>query len=194
MKNDSTQTVQRNSKSLESSRGRRSFAIATITVTALIGLVWFVFHDQPIAISPEPPPVVMTERRLQNGVLCKASMNATSPKWESLSILVGDKALKLPTEAFEDLPAFEYPLTTAFAEAAEEIYFLVAGGKDESAWTAKLTIHDGQIVERELTVAGKEPVNRRFADPHQDITDLKPLIRSEPVIVVKEANIKIAQP
>lgn len=194
MKSLPAQTKLQNSKSSISVNGRQTLAAASIIVTAFIGLAWFVFHDRPITRSLETPPLILTERQLQNGVVCIATMAAVTPKWENLSILVGDSALKLPAEAFEELPAFGPTLTTAFAEAAGDIYFLVAGGKDESAWTCKLTIHDGHIVEREHAAAGKEPVNRRFADPHQDITDSKPLIRSEPVIVVKEANIKIAQP
>lgn len=186
--------MQRNGDAFDFMRGRRSFAIATIAVTVLISLAWFVFHDRPVERHAESPPTVLAEHRLQNGVFCRATMAAVTPKWENLTILVGDSALKLPAEAFEELPPFGPTLTTAFAEAAGDIYFLVAGGQDESAWTCKLTIHDGHIVERELAAAGKAPVNRRFADPHQNITDSKPLVRSEPVIIVKEANIKIAQP
>ena len=90
----------------------------------------------------------LIERRLSDGEPCSIEIQAASPL--SIVLHIGGRGIRIPEEFLVDLSDCHLPDGAQVADFAGDIFLLLAGGSNDGAWQAKITLRDGRVVEREL--------------------------------------------
>ena len=115
------------------------------------------------------PSAIKMERagRFQNGAEWRATATVGDANSSArvLAATIGGQSLEVPPGAFDGLPVWDESLVIQFAEAGTDVFLMLGDGRGPSGWLAKYLIRENRIFERELTIAGAEPVILSFPAP-----------------------------
>ena len=172
----------------------------TLTVVAALALCLGSFvacsrvevpDGKPAPGKPEPKPnteVVVHERKLPSGSVCRVELRGAinpegiAPALQSLSILITNREVHVPGEAFSDLTNVNVRQGVGLAEFAGDTFLLLSGGQEATNWQAKLIIRDLRVVGREFWHPNEAPTVVQYL-PEPTLSKPRPLTTNRAVSI-----------